>query len=893
MILDEPHLIQFFLHLKNELGLPLQIEDYKLLQKVWGIESLRPQNYDELKTRCQQLWGKTQKDQKKIGEAFDKDIKPIFEREIQTAITEKQSSNPSNFSQSSQTDLPTETQPQNISKQNGFIQENIDIDTKVVTAIPQPKKPQQKYILNDEYFPLSRVQLVQGWRSLRKSLRRGKEDEVDIPGTVKRICQENIVELVYYPSRENQAELLLLIDQSDSMIPFYTIAERLVKTAEGIFKSCQVFYFRNSPRNALFHDPELLEKESLDKILIKLHSTKTQVLIFSDGGATEIIPSEVRVELIQKFVVSLESTVQQIVWLNPLPEKDWFGTSAEKISSLVPMFPFSVLGWQEILQMLKGKTSGTFQSATMARPEIIVDDESSNALEDVLERESENNRHEEAIEILYDFADDFPAYLNLAFHGAFPLAITPDLLYYLRENFVADLPWIAVPDLLLSRLFESIGGKLYQMDSGVRHLLLKALKIRFGNDRLNELSEALLVYLQQGLEESIADAEELGENPDWIALGYTKPTELAKQLAQKLEKSLTSKNENKIKTASLVATFAEPLAELEFQPLLKLARGLARQGRGYEEGAQEIFEQLPVELNIEGVKLKVPGKRGIPLETFPFETVTVNPKGEIIHRETKQARYLTENIGKTTLEMVYIPGGSFTMGSPETEKDSYDDEKPQHPVTIKPFLMGKYPVTQAQWKAVAALPQINRELDPDPSKFKGDDRPVEMVSWDDAVEFCHRLSQYSHKTYRLPSEAEWEYACRAATITPFHFGETITTDLANYDGNNTYGQGPKGIYRQKTTPVGSFKVANAFGLYDMHGNVWEWCADHWYSNYELAPNDETIWLSSDEISNRLLRGGSWGLNPRYCRAAFRSNRDAGDRGDYLGFRVVCLAAWTL
>ncbi|MFM9160298.1 MAG: formylglycine-generating enzyme family protein, partial [Dolichospermum sp.] len=129
--------------------------------------------------------------------------------------------------------------------------------------------------------------------------------------------------------------------------------------------------------------------------------------------------------------------------------------------------------------------------------------------------------------------------------------------------------------------------------------------------------------------------------------------------------------------------------------------------------------------------------------------------------------------------------------------------------------------------AVAALPQVNQELKPNPSRFKGDGstlltnhRPVERVSWHDAVEFCARLSNYTKRPYRLPSEAEWEYACRAGTTTPFHFGETMTTDLANYNGNYTYGDGSKGVYREETTEVGSFKIANEFGLYDMHGNVW-------------------------------------------------------------------------
>ena len=243
------------------------------------------------------------------------------------------------------------------------------------------------------------------------------------------------------------------------------------------------------------------------------------------------------------------------------------------------------------------------------------------------------------------------------------------------------------------------------------------------------------------------------------------------------------------------------------------------------------------------------------------------------------------------LEMVMIPSGSFMMGSPETEEGSNDDERPQHQVTIKAFCLGKYQVTQAQWKAVAAFPQVNKELKLDPSRFKGDNRPVEQVSWYDAVEFCDRLSQYTGRTYRLPSEAEWEYACRAGTTTPFHFGETITTDLANYCGHGTYGDGVEGVYRKETTAVGSFGVANNFGLYDMHGNVYEWCQDHWHNNYEGAPTDGSAWLSNKKNSNRrLLRGGSWHDIPEDCRSAYRSYDLLDGDNNNIGFRVVCSGA---
>ncbi|CCH96181.1 formylglycine-generating enzyme family protein [Microcystis aeruginosa] len=277
---------------------------------------------------------------------------------------------------------------------------------------------------------------------------------------------------------------------------------------------------------------------------------------------------------------------------------------------------------------------------------------------------------------------------------------------------------------------------------------------------------------------------------------------------------------------------------------------------------------------------------------FDFQAVTVDSRGKEVKREKKPARYFTENLGNgVTLEMVAIPAGQFKMGSPDGQGN--DNERPQHLVTVPAFFMGKYPITQAQWKAVASLPKIERDLSLNPSKFSGNNRPVEQVSWYAAVEFCMRLSKATGRDYRLPSEAQWEYACRAGTTTPFYFGETITPDLANYNGNSIYAQGHKGVYRQETTPVGKFPP-NAFGLYDMHGNVWEWCADTWHDNYKDAPRDGSVWIENGNDNCSPLRGGSWYINPYSCRSAYRLNLNRRVSSNLnRGFRVVCSAGRTL
>ena len=298
------------------------------------------------------------------------------------------------------------------------------------------------------------------------------------------------------------------------------------------------------------------------------------------------------------------------------------------------------------------------------------------------------------------------------------------------------------------------------------------------------------------------------------------------------------------------------------------------------------------------------------LERFEFETATISRETiektiwlvrrttnqEWVIRRSRRATWgytepLDDEIG---LEMISIPAGTFLMGAPEDEPKSYDDERPQHQVTLKPFYMSRYTVTQAQWQFVAGYPRIERELNSDPSDFKGDNRPVETVSWLDATEFCQRLSSQTGREYKLPSEAQWEYACRAGTQTPFHFGETITTELANYDGSYTYNGSPKGEYREQTTDVGSFP-ANVWGLHDMHGNVWEWCEDDGHPNYEGAPDDGTAWRDEDRTNtDQVLRGGSWIVTPINCRSAYRVNNNPRDIIDYyVGFRVVCVVPGTL
>ena len=262
--------------------------------------------------------------------------------------------------------------------------------------------------------------------------------------------------------------------------------------------------------------------------------------------------------------------------------------------------------------------------------------------------------------------------------------------------------------------------------------------------------------------------------------------------------------------------------------------------------------------------------------TIEFETPTLDQKGTVVARTRHIAQQFTEELAKgLRLELIVIQAGFFRMGSPDHLGNT--DEHPQHFVTVNSFMMGKFLITQAQWKAVmGTLP---------PCRFKGENLPVERVSWDEAQRFCQRLSKRTRRDYRLPSEAQWEYACRAGMSTPFSFGETITVDVANFNGEHTFREEPRGSYFHATSEGGRFPP-NAFGLYDTHGNLWEWCADSWQDDYSDIPRGDQP-LRDKRTNERVARGGSWHEPPGLCRSAARMKFLRSDAEEVIGLRVVC------
>ena len=555
-----------------------------------------------------------------------------------------------------------------------------------------------------------------------------------------------------------------------------------------------------------------------------------------------------------------------------------------------------------------------------------------------------------------------PSYHLLACHAALPLVLTPELVNYLRVQFLKSegVPWIAEADLLLSDLCRPVGYELYVMDEAVRAYLLKKLEEneKFGEARIKEIARLLLSYIQHLAKTNpFLNSKEL-QTQRWGAMLYIDTEETVREIASSFNKCVDNKAElarlvrvtekfkDKISQSDQVQEFLD-YAQLVNDLLKEPAKvnldsiSLSYQASDVNLTVPEILtapiiDRVPVTqvegfpplkdleyetstiVLLDGIELltqqfEVAEVKLSIFETFEFTTAKLEQQQKqpglfqrlnpfrrnesitewVIIEQKGEAQCLIEELNETvTLEMVLIPSGDFIMGAATKEVDRSSNEQPQHRVKIaQPFLIGRYPITQEQWRIVAKFPQINRELKSDPSRFKGNMQPVENVNWYEAVEFCDRLSKHTGREYRLPSEAEWEYACRAGTSTPFHFGETITTDLANYDGDPIYGEGVKGKFRGETTPVNQFGIANNFGLCDMHGNVREWCEDDWHSNYENAPKDGNAWLS-EESSNKVICGGSWNGNPIDCRSASRYDGNPEDGSVNVGFRVVCMVPRT-
>ncbi|MCZ8067010.1 MULTISPECIES: formylglycine-generating enzyme family protein [unclassified Microcystis] len=769
--------------------------------------------------------------------------------------------------------------PENIDRpmQTSRKRDSVESDRSSPVRVPDPFPIPEPTAISKAILPLARR--VPGLRA----------DELDIEVTVERTAEAGgLPMLAFRPPLERWLEVHLLIDRSPPMEFWGDLAGGMTTLFrwQGFFRDVRVWWFETGENEArllsgagqIERNPRSLVAPSGNRLFIVL--TDTLGKAWRSGSAFATLA-----DLGKEHPVTIAHIFPQELWqrtalegaiLRPLIAPGPASANAilqvgerlrtKQILYRFPIFNLSPAHFATWAKFIAGSGGNSIQGVLMGATTAGVN------MGETGEEEAAAPEAESPEELLRGFLiDASPLARELAkVLAAVPLI--PPVMRLAQRRFLPDSKHWHLAEVFFSGLVEkstfspegaTVPDAWYDFYPGIRQLLLA--------DSANWRT----IDIWRGIGDYIRD--HYGEFRDFSALIPNPQGSLADAVS---DRSLY---------------FAEVDAAV-----------LRTWGGEYADIAQNIEERVRQRKQ----EILTPEK----LLKFTFETLYVDKRGEITKREPLEAYYYKEPLGEgiEPLTMVAIPGGTFLMGSPG-EKEDNEDEKPQHPVSVSAFYLSQTLITRAQWRFVAHLPREGKDLDPDPAEFKeSDNNPVERVSWYDAIEFCARLSRHTGKNYRLPSEAEWEYACRAGTTTPFHFGETITAELANYDSSTVYQQEKAKKSPKKTISVRSYHP-NAFGLYDMHGNVWEWCLDPWHSDYQGAPpTDGSVW-DEKNIDNRyqnllnsinelltdnrvsVVRGGCWYNYPSLCRSAFR---DYGlfRRGNYdygLGFRVVCGAGRTL
>ncbi|MFM8300669.1 MAG: SUMF1/EgtB/PvdO family nonheme iron enzyme, partial [Microcystis aeruginosa] len=880
-------LLDLFYHLRDEQGFLLSIEQYYrvenyLIQKLANDSDIAIQENPNLenpkiKLLCQALWVKSLEEKQKFDQSWTEMLQ--FQPEINTEIAKKtpirhpeesisKIINPMDDRESPSLEITPSGDTQ-IAPETSFPQ--------IATAIEKRKKI--TFLDNPDYYPIGIAKLQESWQQLRPLPLENPRQTWDIKATVMATAKRGFFDQIIYQKKQlYRRKIIIFIDCSDSMIPFAGFGRIMKQTWANV----PHFYFDNLIRDEVLRQENGWESQSLSKVLSNYSPEVTSCLILSDAGAARKRYVEERLSATETLIRRFSRRFSRVAWLNPLPYHRWYGTTAIDIADLaedIPnfsMFELTTEDWENLITWLK-------EEAIPPRhfpfnPNQFQQGDNWDEDEDFFSAKSRLRLFEEENE---------PNTRELAKRAAFPLSLSPNLLYYLRQHQDKNnqAPWYAIADILLSSLVRKIDRELYEMSPDVRKLLLEKLT----PEELKSLAYQLQTYIQEQIGDYCSKSV-YWQNQQWLALAYLKPSQAVNEIKQVLAEAI--KNNNRVRLVRLTALLKNLSAALaDYEPLLLLNKTIAAYSRGDLNHVGNVLQLSPED---EGTLQKrlidkvaaivpyiVPYNENLFL--FTAETVLVNETGKVIERKPVKAYFYDENLpevgnrkkAQNYIRMMYIPQGEFWMGTEDGEIerlvkkfgwDGFRSERPQHLVQVPAFYMSQTPITQAQWQAIAATAKIDIDLETNPSRFIGDELPVESVKWYQATEFCKRLSRETKREYRLPSEAEWEYACRAGTKTPFHFGETITADLANYRATETYADEPTGRYRRKTTPVGYFQVANAFGLYDMHGNVWEWCADTWHNNYDGAPTDGSAWMENGNDNPSPLRGGSWYFNPNYCRS---------------------------
>jgi formylglycine-generating enzyme required for sulfatase activity len=820
---------------------------------------------------------------------------------------------------SQQSQQPTTSKPSNPTPANNNISEPPQIPSPTAAIYPETQSNKSQTSSNNKALPLripdapslrEPLTLAQALKPLMRRVDSGRKTVLDEKSTVERFAAEGICIPVLKSEPESWLDVALVVDESKSMLIWRHTIWELKRLLEhyGVFRDVRTWGLVSDENGEIYIRPGIGKAANQQRFASPRElidpSSRRLVLVVSD-----CVAAIWRDGTVVNQAIKVWTNTQPVALIQMLPDSLWLRTglgsgASVRLGSLTPgvanqnLFIKELLLWKDInniegeiklpvltlepemtlawSQMIAGKSDA--EASGFVFPSQITSQEKVHPTKPQPQTTQKTTQNQlTSQERVYRFRmTASPMARKLAgLLAAAPVMSLP-VVRLIQETMLPKSRQVHVAEVFLGGLLKPLtlietdtnpDTVQYDfMDDEIRSILLEDSPVRDSADVLDAVSKYVAGLLGKSLEEFVAVLKAPGETHD---------------------------------------EQVKPFAVMAVKVLKQLGGDYARFAEEIEKSSQE------------SEAISRHQKFSPKILTFEFDVITVNAQGLEIKREKRRATYYLENLGDNiTLEMVAIPGGKFMMGSPEEE--GYDEERPQHQVTVQPFFIGKYPITQAQWRVVAALPQVNRELNPDPSGFKGDDYPVECVSWYDVVEFCARLSKKTGKDYRLPSEAEWEYACRAGTTTPFHFGETLTDKLANYDASETFADEPKGEYREKTTSVGTFSP-NAFGLYDMHGNVWEWCEDSWHENYQEAPTDGSAWndenehpkkqankkgkenaeldsaldsaKSQNEEENdndyRLLRGGSWFLYPGNCRSAYRFRDLPGIDYVNFGFRVVC------
>ncbi|MBF0136520.1 MAG: formylglycine-generating enzyme family protein [Magnetococcales bacterium] len=656
---------------------------------------------------------------------------------------------------------------------------------------------------------------------------------LDVPRTAENFIKKSVDFIPIFCQKATKAEYLILVETRSEDDLLKELASQLYKKMCQEELHVQLYGFSGNPRylQALGGDAVGENKELHD--LVGSHG-RCRLLLISDGR-TLFLPGSTR---LFSWCRLFDTWAFRAI-LTPNPRKIWGRFEQQLHESGFLVAPATSRGMVWLANML-------------ARDGFI---------------DQENNKFQENIES--DTAGPYPHLLHL-FPGRFESHLTPNpdeirslirqLRIYLGPKNMAWLGSLAVFPLLKPTLTWWLGQQL--QDQNKQSLA--------GESGFLQL--ARLPWFRKG------------SMPDWLRLALleTLLPHLEQETRNQLQSILLGRRESQ-KTPDLTLNVAPPASQWQdiFQGLLRrqpeesilreqifldfmLGRPMPRLGVAVSRSFSEVLRANKTYFSFCSTVILVSFALGMGLWW-----------GYGLWQD-----HSLKNKQLISMEFVSIPAGCFQMGSPDSEKDRDTDEGPVHQVCLDGFEMGKHEVTQEQWKAV---------MGNNPSNFSscGDECPVENVSWNDAQKFIQKLNARGVGKFRLPTEAEWEYAARAGTSTPFWFGDTIHTNQANYNGDYVYGKGKKGIYREKTMPVGSFP-ANGFGLHDMHGNVWEWVED-WYCEKFYETNEAREWnplCKNNASGNRVLRGGSWNNNPGNLHAASRNWNWPDDRFGIIGFRVV-------